>query len=106
MHDPLLKRVVAVGGDTVELREGALRVNGAPVARETVAGPCSYAVRSSGEGGAPWREREPCLDFVETLDGRAYHVHCTPGLACEARWVLISFGPAGVRWDRVGRELR
>ena len=77
-RDPMLKRVVAVGGDTVELRDGALWVNDAPVRREPGAPSCVYANRS--EGGA-WRE-EPCVDFVETLDGHAYHTYCTPALQC------------------------
>ena len=28
-----------------------------------------------------WVE-EPCTDFVERLDGHAYHTHCTPGRPC------------------------
>jgi signal peptidase I len=85
------------------------------------------------------------VDWVERLDDRAYHTHCTPYLPCgdvdrqvvpagtvwvagdhrdhsadsrvygpipesailgEVRWVLLSVGPDGVRWDRVGREIR
>ena len=76
--DDLIKRVVAVGGDTVELRDGALVLNGTPVPREPMAGECSYWNR--GEGG-PWRE-EPCTDFVEQLDGHTYHSYCTPILPC------------------------
>lgn len=138
---PLLKRVVAVGGDTVEIRDGALWVNDAPVRRDPGAPSCVYANRP---GGGAWQE-EPCADFVETLNGHAYHTYCTPDLPCgdvqrqvvpagrlwvagdhrdhsadsrvygpvpedailgEARWVVFSVGPGGVRWDRVGRTIR
>jgi len=140
-RDNLLKRVVAVAGDAVEIRNGALWVNGAAIPRDHVPGECRYFTRASN--GA-WRE-EPCLDFVEMLDERAYHTHCTPGLACgdvarqvvpaghvwvsgdhrdhsadsrvfgpvaestllgEARWVLLSWGPFGPRWDRMGQPIR
>ncbi len=76
--DDLIKRVVAVGGDTVEIRDGALVLNGSPVPREPVPGACSYWNRP--EGG-PWME-EPCSDFIEELDGHRYHSYCTPGLPC------------------------
>ncbi len=76
--DDLIKRVVAVEGDSVEIRDGHLVVNDEPLPRERVAGPCSYWNRPE-EG--PWRE-EQCLDFVEKLDGSTYHTHCTPGFPC------------------------
>jgi signal peptidase I len=134
--DDLIKRVVGVGGDTVEIRDGHLVVNGVPVPRERVPGPCAYKNRP--EGG-DWRE-EPCVDFVERLDAHAYHTHCTPWLPCgdvepqkvppghvwlagdhrdhsadsrtfgavpvgrikgRAKMVLVSWGPKGLRWDRL-----
>jgi signal peptidase I len=134
--DDLIKRVVAVGGDTVEIRDGLLVVNGKPVKRELKAGPCTYWNRAERGG---WTE-EPCLDAVEHLDGHAYHTHCTPDRPCgdvvaqkvpegevflagdhrdhsaDSRvfgpvpvgrikgraWVaLVSWGQAGLRWDRL-----
>jgi signal peptidase I len=139
-RDKLLKRIVAIGGDTVELRDGALWVNGAAVPRTPTPGECRDLARHP-DG---WHE-EPCLDFTETLDGREYHTHCTPGRECgslaplqvpadqvwlagdrrdrsadsrvfgpvavssirgEARWVILSWGPRGLRWERIGLELR
>jgi signal peptidase I len=76
--DDLIKRVVAVGGDKVEIRDGHLVVNDRPVPREPSPGPCSYMNRLERGG---WLE-EPCSDFVEHLDGHAYHTHCTPGRPC------------------------
>ncbi len=76
--DDLIKRVVGVEGDTVELRDGHLVVNGRPAERERVPGACTYQTRP--EGG-DWRE-EPCVDFVERLDGHLFHTYCTPWMAC------------------------
>jgi signal peptidase I len=77
-NDDLIKRVVAVGGDTVEIRSGHLAVNGEPVPRERAAGSCSYWDRP--EGGS-WRQ-EPCLDFLETLGDHRYRTHCAPYHDC------------------------
>jgi signal peptidase I len=91
-NDALIKRVVAVGGDTVEIRDGGLVVNNVPVPRERVAGRCDYW--DHPEGGE-WREQQ-CLDFVETLGTHTYHTYCTPSEPCgdvEAQQV-----PAGMVW--------
>ncbi len=77
-NDDLIKRVVAVGGDTVEIQDGHLVLNGRPVPFERVAGPCSYENRMEGDG---WRV-EPCVDFVEHLDGHTYHTYCSPSAPC------------------------
>jgi signal peptidase I len=76
--DPLVKRIVAVPGDTVELRDGHLVVNGAAVERERVPGPCTHSARS---GDGAWRDQQ-CLEFVERLGTRSYHTYCTPYLPC------------------------
>jgi signal peptidase I len=76
--DDLIKRVVAVAGDTVELREGHLVVNGEAVPRERVPGACTYWNRP--ESGT-WRQ-EPCVDHVEQLGPHRYHTFCTPWLPC------------------------
>jgi signal peptidase I len=76
--DDLIKRVVAVGGDSVEIRDGHLVVNDVPVPRERVPGPCTY--QDKQEGG-DWRD-QPCTDFVEKLEAHTYHTHCTPYLPC------------------------
>lgn len=76
--DDLIKRVVGVAGDAVEVRDGALYLNGKPVPRQPLPGPCRYQNRP--EGG-PWRE-EACLAAEERLDGHRYLTYCTPGQEC------------------------
>jgi signal peptidase I len=77
-NDDLIKRVVAVGGDRVEIRDGRLVVNGEPTRHERIPGPCTYQDKHEG---APWSE-EPCVDFVEHLGPHAYHTYCTPYGPC------------------------
>jgi signal peptidase I len=76
--DDLIKRVVGVAGDTVEIREGSLVLNGNPTPHRRLEGPCRYDNRMEGDG---WRE-EPCLPFEERLDGHVYRTYCTPFLPC------------------------
>jgi signal peptidase I len=135
-EDDLIKRVVAVGGDTVEIRDGHLVVNATPVPRTLQPGPCTYWDEPSK---GRWIE-VPCVDHVETLDGHVFHTHCTPDQSCldvipqrvpegtvflagdhrdhsadsrvfgpvpvgrikgRARIALVSWGPTGLRWDRL-----
>jgi signal peptidase I len=91
-NDDLIKRVVAVAGDTVEIQDGHLVVNGQPAPREQVPGRCDYWNRS--EGGT-WRE-EPCVDFVEQLGPHRYHTYCTPYSPCGD--VERQNVPAGMVW--------
>jgi signal peptidase I len=90
--DDLIKRVVGIAGDTVEIRDGHLVVNGEPVPRERVPGPCTYEEKP--ERG-DWRT-QPCVDFVEKLGEHAYHTHCTPYLPCGD--VATQRVPAGHVW--------
>jgi signal peptidase I len=76
--DDLIKRVVAVGGDTVEIRDGHLVVNGTPVPREKIEGTCSYWTKLR-EGGE-WVEMA-CDDYVELLERHRFHTYCSPAPA-------------------------
>jgi signal peptidase I len=90
--DDLIKRVVAIAGDTVEIRAGALVLNGVPVPRERGGPKCSYWDRR--EGG-PWSEQD-CDPFVEQLDGHRYETYCTPHQNCgDVPAVTV---PAGFVW--------
>ena len=90
--DDLIKRVVGIEGDTVEIRNGHLVVNGEISERERVPGPCTY--QNKPEGGE-WHE-EPCVDQIEHLGPHAYHTYCSPRMPCgdvEAQAV-----PEGTVW--------
>ena len=67
-----LKRVIAVGGDTVETRDGVVSVNGTPLAQQSIEAPC--VDRESGPTG---ETDEPCTFVRETSDGGSYTVMFT-----------------------------
>jgi signal peptidase I len=60
-----IKRIVAVEGDTVEIKDNVLYVNGKAVPREHVAGDCIYEDYEEMMG--QWEERR-CDAFQETLE--------------------------------------
>lgn len=65
-----IKRIVALGGDTVEMRCGVLYVNGKAVPREAVPGTCEYAER---DDHGRWSSRY-CAAYRETLGDAHYEV--------------------------------
>jgi len=64
-----IKRIVAVEGDTVELRDNQVVVNGKPVPRSHVEGDCRY--EDFIEETARWEERR-CEAWVESAPGNTY----------------------------------
>ena len=64
-----IKRVVAIGGDSIELRDQELVLNGKPVARHHVDAPCEYDDDYEGT-----RSKRRCDAWDETLDGRTWRV--------------------------------
>jgi signal peptidase I len=64
-----IKRVVAVGGDTVEMRDNVLYVNDQPVPRTHVDGDCQYD--DYDETSARW-ERRSCDAWKETAGESSY----------------------------------
>jgi signal peptidase I len=64
-----IKRVVAVEGDTVEMRDNQLYINGAPVPRKHVDGECRYEDYLEDLGR--WEERR-CEAWQETVEGQTY----------------------------------
>jgi signal peptidase I len=65
----MLLRVVAVGGDTVEVKEGALFVNDQPTDTKVVTLDASYWDRDVESG--EWKQRKGAL-VEETIDGRTH----------------------------------
>ncbi len=67
--DNLIKRVIAVAGDSVELRDGMVWVNGAAVPSSHVTDDCHYT--DYDEASGQWY-RGDCVQWQETLDGRSF----------------------------------
>ena len=70
-----IKRVVAVGGDVIEVRRNTVHVNGEPVSRTRIGGPCVYTdlIQETNE----W-EAERCVAFEERVDDIRYRVFQDP----------------------------
>jgi signal peptidase I len=68
-----VKRVVAIGGDTVEVREGVVSINGAPLDQQPLDGTCAI-----GGEERPGAEAEPCKMVRETNAGRSYTIVRVP----------------------------
>lgn len=66
-----LKRMIARGGDTVEIRCNVVYVNGTPIENELVPGNCAYS--DFDETSNEWSSRQ-CSRYRETLGARSYEV--------------------------------
>jgi signal peptidase I len=67
-----VKRVIAVGGDTIEIRDNQLVLNGQPVPRQHVDGPCEYD--DFVDDTSRWEKRR-CDAWDETLGAHHYRVY-------------------------------
>src|SRR5262245_11906831 len=65
-----IKRIVAVEGDTVEVRDDVLYVNGKPVERHKIPGDCEYW-DIEDEEAQTWGHKL-CDRYQETLDGHTF----------------------------------
>jgi signal peptidase I len=70
-----IKRVIAVGGDTVAWEGERPVVNGRPIARAAVDGECKY--EDYEEMTQRWEQRK-CRAFEETLDGHSWRIYQEP----------------------------
>jgi signal peptidase I len=71
-----LKRVIALAGDTVEVRCNTVYVSGKPLASQLVQGAgCTYY--DQAEPAGPWYPRE-CSEYRETAGAHTYHVYHDP----------------------------
>jgi len=71
LGDTLIKRVIALAGDRLEIRDNTVHVNGKPIARWPLSEPCSME-RGGGEGG-------PCRRYGERNGTQAYRVQQQAG---------------------------
>ena len=70
-----IKRVVAVGGDTIAVDNNQIVLNGKPIPRRRIPGPCTY---SDEEEGTPRYEPRQCVAWQEKLDNTTYRVFQDP----------------------------
>jgi len=70
-----IKRVIAVGGDTIAIRSNAIILNGKEIKRRRLPGPCIY---SDEEEGSDRYEPRQCIAWEEELDGVRYRVFQDP----------------------------
>ena len=68
----MVKRVVAVGGDEVSIRDNVVLVNGRPVPRRPLPGPCAYLDYEAGK--EEQARTRPCQAYEERLGGVRYRV--------------------------------
>lgn len=88
----LAKRVVALPGDEVEVRDGRLALNGHEIHETAVPGPCEDDDRDERTGRwFPVR----CTAFQESLDGTSFVVHHVPGAE------VPDFGPLVISPNQV-----
>ena len=83
-----IKRIVALAGDTLQVKNGVITLNGSPVAQRPL-GPRTFSDRM-GDGG-PW-STFTALVSEETLDGHTYHILQDP----RPEYRLPDFGPVTV----------
>ncbi len=87
-----IKRIVGVEGDTVEVKNDQLFINGKPVPRRHVDEDCRY--EDYVEDTAHWEERR-CEKWIETMDGQPYTT------VFDKNSSPHSYGPFSVPKDRV-----
>lgn len=75
-REPEIKRVVALPGDTVELRCDTLYINGRATPRELVDAPCEYGWAPHTPNATHYTH--PCSRYRERLDGHAYDIIDSP----------------------------
>ena len=84
----MVKRIVAVGGDEVSLRDNVVLVNGREAPREPLPGPCTYLDYEAGK--QQHAATRPCQAYEERLGGVRYRVFQNAGAP------PTNFGPVRV----------
>jgi signal peptidase I len=104
-----IKRIVAVAGDTIEIRDGVLYRNGQAIAEPYVHAPVPHA-------GSPRNVSSSTLgpeliyvlgDFRDnSMDSRQWGPFPTSSLRGRVQYIWMSIADGAVRWNRVGIQLR
>ncbi len=98
---PLVKRIVAVGGDTVEVRAQTVYVNGRAQERRALEGPCREWDRDERSG--TWSVLA-CRAFRETMGGRTFTTLTDGGAGVEMPPVRVPDGQLFVLGDNRDRS--
>lgn len=103
-----IKRIVAISGDSIEIREGVLYRNGQAIAEPYVHAPVPYR-------GSPRDVRRsiigPGLMYVlgdfrdNSLDSRQWGPLSVQSLRGRVQYIWLSTGAHGLSWDRAGISL-
>jgi signal peptidase I len=91
-----IKRIVAVEGDTVEVRDRVLYVNGQAAPHDPVrpGEPCAYEDILDENSGVFMEKR--CEPFRESLGGHAYTTFYDPGTGAPRSWSVRTVPPRSV----------
>ncbi|MEZ4462291.1 MAG: signal peptidase I [bacterium] len=126
-----IKRIIAVEGDTVEIRDGVLRVNGTPLPRTVVEeartgrymapvevrevesnGPHEYTIqyRSRDRDFGPVKIKEGHVFAMgdhrdNSADSRCWGQVPVENIKGRAILIWMSWGDDGIRWERIGHML-
>jgi signal peptidase I len=68
-----IKRIVAVGGDTIAVRNNTILINGQPIKRKRLPGPCMYYQDDEDQGQSG--EIRRCIAYEEELGDNRYRVY-------------------------------
>jgi signal peptidase I len=104
-----IKRVVAVSGDSIEIRDGVLYRNGGAIAEPYVHAPVPYA---GSPRNVSLSTLEPGLIYVlgdfrdNSMDSRQWGPFPTSSLRGRVQYIWFSIADGVVRWNRVGISLR
>ena len=81
-----IKRIVAIGGDEIEIRDRVLYVNGRPVPRKPLRGAesCRYEDILDETSGVYVERR--CEAFEENLDGHVFTTYYDPAASTPRSW--------------------
>ncbi len=91
-----IKRIVAVEGDTVEVRERVLYVNGQAIPHEPLrpGEPCTYEDILDENSGVFMEKR--CEPYRERLGGHSYTTYFDPGTGAPRTWAPRTIPPRSV----------
>jgi signal peptidase I len=93
-----VKRTIAVPGDTVQVCGGQVLINGQPLRREPLPGPCEYDDFDEERPAGDWQPRQ-CIAYREWNGNESYitvHANASSAVASQSCTNLVTVPPEGV----------